>query len=309
MPHNNMVTPQSAGTLSYTRQLDSMESVCFAPGECLQADPLSPAFILLSTGLLTILLAVTLVKLRKAHSILAEERKRTESERDAFAAFARRIATIDTSPTPSTMPAAGGVTPLAASGSDQRLDEVRDHYRETVMGVAHYKEEYDETLEQNMTGEFGEDIAVAVSEGSMLTPQLQQALVNQSRVARDRRDRFLDRLDTEADELTTAEETANRIVTTIQTLNETRLSDRSYAELQDLWEQLRRLQYEVESLLEDRQHMLQRHGDPAEPDRTIQPYLYRSLDVTYPILDSGASIIGELRKARHRVLHHLTSRG
>lgn len=309
MPLNNMVVPQSAGALSYTRRLESVDSVCLAPGECLQADPLSPVVILLSTGLLTILLAVTLVQLRKAHSILAEERERTESERDAFAAFARRIATIDTSPTPATTPAAGGVTPLAVSGTDQRLGEVRNHYRETVMAVGHYDEEYGETLKQNMTGEFGEDLAVAVCEGSMFTPQLQQALVNQSQIARDRRDRFLDRLEQETEDLSTAEQTADRITATIDSLNERRLSDRSYGEMVDLWDRLGRLREDIEELLADRQQRLQRQGDPADVDRAIQPYLYRGLDVTYPILDTGTSLVEELQEARGRVLRSITRRG
>ncbi len=308
MSPNSMVSPPSAGTLSYTR-LESVDSVCLAPGECIQADPLSPLIVLVSTGLLTVLLAITLVKLRKAHSILEEERKRTESERDAFAAFARRIATIDTSPTPATTPSSGGVTPLAVSGTDQRLGEVRDHYRETVMAVGHYDEEYGETMKQNMTGEFGEDLAVAVCEGSMFTPQLQQALVTQSQVARDRRDRFLDRLAREADDLSTAEETADRIEATIQSLNETRLSERSYPELVDLWERLGRLRTEVETLLDDRQGELQRNGDPSDPDGAIQPYLYRSMNVTYPILDTGTSLVEEISEARHRVLRAITSRG
>lgn len=304
-----MVSPQSVGTLSYTRRLEGVDSVCLAPGECLQADPLSPTIILLSTGLLTILLAVTLVQLRRAHSILAEERERTESERDAFAAFARRIATIDASPTPATTPNSGGVTQMAVSGTDNRLGEVRDHYRETVMGVSHYEEEYDETLQQNMVGEFGEDIAIAVCEGSMFTPQLQQALVEQSQIARDRRDRFLDRLDKEEDEVSTAEETAGRIEETLERLNGTRLSDRSFAELVDLWVRLGRLRGDVEGMVADRQRMLQRNGDPSDPDAAIQPYLYRTLDVTYPILDTGATLADDLREARHRVLEHITSRG
>lgn len=309
MATNSMVSPQSAAALSYTRRLESVDSMCLAPGECLQADPLSPALVLLSTGLLTILLAVTLVQLRKAHSILAEERERTQSERDAFAAFARRIASIDTSPAPTPSPGAGGVTPMAVTGTDQRLGEVRDLYRDTVMAVGHYDEEYDETLQQNMTGEFGEDLAVAVCEGSMFTPQLQQALVNQSQLARDRRDRFLDRLDRESTELTEADETASRIHATIRQLNETKLSDRPYEDLADLWQRLGELRAEIETLIDDRQRQLQRNGDPSDPDAAIQPYLYRTLDVTYPVLDTGTSLVRDIQQARRRVLRALTSRG
>ena len=283
--------------------------MCLAPGECLQADPLSPALVLVSTGLLTILLAVTLVQLRKAHSILAEERERTQTERDAFAAFARRIASIDTSPAPTTTPGAGGVTPMAVTGTDKRLGEVRDLYRETVMGVGHYEEEYDETLQQNMTGEFGEDVAVAVCEGSMFTPQLQQALIDQSQLARDRRDRFLDRLDRESAELAEADETASRIHATIRQLNETKLSDRPYDDLAEVWGRLGELRAEIEALIEDRQHQLHRNGDPSDPDAAIQPYLYRTLDVTYPVLDTGTSLVAEIKQARRRVLRALTSRG
>ena len=307
MPVNTMVSAPPAASL--THRLQSVDSVCLAPSECIQAEPLSPALVLLSTGLLTVLLAVTLVQLRKAHSILAEERERTESERDAFAAFARRIASIDTSPRPAATGASGGVTPLAVSGSDDRLGEVKESYRETVMSMAHYDEEYGETLKRNMSGEFGEDVAVAVCEGSMFTPQLQQALIDQSQLARDRRDRFLDRLGRETDEVSTAQQTADRIESSLEALNERSLHDRSYSELIELWDTLGQFRSDVESLMRDRQQALQRNGNPLDPEKAIQPYLYRSLDVTYPVLDTGISLVEEIRQARRRVLRALMSRG
>ncbi|WP_456264523.1 DUF7260 family protein, partial [Aeromonas schubertii] len=58
--------------------------------------------------------------------------------------------------------------PLPTDG----LNDVQQAYRETVMSIAHYDEEYDEPLAQNLAFEVGEELAAAIMTHSQLTPYL-----------------------------------------------------------------------------------------------------------------------------------------
>ncbi|MFC6726651.1 hypothetical protein ACFQE1_20230, partial [Halobium palmae] len=53
-----------------------------------------------------------------------------------------------------------------ADGPDDGLREVRAAYRDTVMGMAHYDDEYGEPLATNMAAEFSEELAGAVADGT-----------------------------------------------------------------------------------------------------------------------------------------------
>ena len=100
-----------------------------------------------------------LSQMRRAHGTVRIERRRTNDERAAFAAFRSRLDAIPA--TTST-----GVTPDWLSASPQAIGHerpqmgtellaVRDAYRSTVMSVPHYEEEYNDTYVASLAAEFG----------------------------------------------------------------------------------------------------------------------------------------------------------
>lgn len=128
----------------------------------------------------------------------AAERERTEvaTERDAFEEFGERVGdlspvTVDRQP----VPLANGSTETL----DQRTEELREAYEETIMSVPHYDDVYGETLEENVTVEFGAEVAEVFRASSTVpfSPQHKGLLVNAAAQAAQDRARFCDAVDTE----------------------------------------------------------------------------------------------------------------
>jgi len=96
------------------------------------------------------------------------ERVRTEvaNERDAFEAFADRIATITVdSPRPPAL-MAGSVDTSVESSAAALL---RDGFEATVMAVPHYDDVYGESVEEHASAEFGPDLASLLSSKTSTT--------------------------------------------------------------------------------------------------------------------------------------------
>jgi len=88
------------------------------------------------------------------------------SERDAFDAFADRVATITVdSPRPPAL-MAGSVD---TSGTSSATAALREEYEATVMAVPHYDDVYGESIEENASAEFGPDLAILLSPETLTT--------------------------------------------------------------------------------------------------------------------------------------------
>jgi hypothetical protein len=247
-----------------------------------------------------------------AQTALTEEYERTEAEADAFAAFRDRVTTLDVSQ----LRPDGGIqitAPLQVRqqfSHPSRCEQVCQAYRETILSMPHYTAEYDESLRDHMAAEFGRDLVVNVFEGSQLTPQLQQALVDASQQAHDQREELRATLDAEAEALDTAQTTLREIGTTLQNRNAQPLSDFSFAELRNTYELLEEAEDRCQQVACERQHAL--HADEWACPGTavapgVQPYLYRELAITYPILADVAECCRLLRRARTRVIRTLAT--
>lgn len=119
---------------------------------------------------------------RSARERVATERQRTSAERDAFAQFTDRIADLDTSATNSPVgidqPAVAQPILRSGSQSDTQLADARDAYRDTVMNVSHYTDEYDESLDEHITAELSPDVATALTTSDQFTSPLQEQLIS-----------------------------------------------------------------------------------------------------------------------------------
>lgn len=305
---------QSDSISVHANDVGLADEVCRAAFQCGTPDALVHLVVFFATGLLTVFVLAAIIHLREARATVSEEQSRTAAEHDAFATFARRIAAID--------PGSPAVQPASSSGPtatltaephppDEALEQVTAAYRETVMAVPHYDEDYDETLATNMAEEFGEEIATAVVSGSQFTQQLKQALMHGSRDAQNRRRELLSGLDREAEDLDEAMDAFGEIDAAIDAVDESPLTDRSFDGLAAIWERLGEIEDRCNRIIDRRQQRIHEWSmsgprDAAAP--TLHEYLYQPLSVTYPILADGTGLADRIRTAQHRVLIALTRR-
>jgi len=103
----------------------------------------------------------------EAERALAEERTRTDEERQAMEAFAAAVRNI--SPTVAPTRESHQALQVRAGSNTTAFDSIRAAYRSTFMAVAHYEEDYDETYVESITEEFGPDVAVLLATGMEFT--------------------------------------------------------------------------------------------------------------------------------------------
>uniref|UniRef100_UPI00300ED242 DUF7260 family protein n=1 Tax=Halalkalicoccus ordinarius TaxID=3116651 RepID=UPI00300ED242 len=244
------------------------------------------------------------------------EHERILAERDAFKQFRECVADLDPSSTVSkTPPPSQEFSPSidrhSASSTVEGLDDIQQAYRDTVMNTPHYDEEYGDPLVQDMTIEFGEDLTAAIMTNAQLTSSLQHVVVQAATAASARRTAFSTRLDEEEATLEDAYQTLATIGEQYEQITD---QPRHQQSVDDLWETHQQLTKRIstcEHLVEERQ--TQRTDGHTSLPRTdevgdLQEYLYRSLDVTYPILADGTTVLERCLTARRRVEEELALR-
>jgi len=283
------------------------------PVGCIPAELLADALLYAGLGALTVFALAALAFIPDARAVLRRENERASDERDAFARFARRVADLDTSAAPS--PPSGGAQAnrapglngtLALSGTggsppDDRLARARRAYRDTVMSVPHYEEEYGESLSENVSAEFGESVALALEGADAFTPGLRRTLVEGAENARDRRNSLVRAIEKEETALRTAASTLSDVESGVESVSEGPTLPLSFEELMDRWGRLYDLEQECEELVEERQETIQSgYGVPLRLDGpiTLQEYLYDSLPVTHPILAEATRTLESVQDAQ-----------
>lgn len=218
----------------------------------------------------------------EARRILRSEQAEVTAERDAFEAFAERVAAIDP------VVEAASKPPLqrrvARDQQRNNMKQVRTVYRETVMDVPHYDAVYGEPLEENMATELGADLAggVCSEPGVPLTASVQRTLERAAARATAEREEFIQLLDRE-----------------IQSI------DHSEADLSGLLEQLdsttipawyrETFADRLDDLVHRRQEQLR--TDPALShcdEHELCTYLYQDESWTYPVLTAVTRLLETL---------------
>jgi hypothetical protein len=200
-----------------------------------------------------------------------------------------------------------GVGTLALSGSggtppDDRVERARRAYRDTVMSVPHYEEEYGESLAENVSAEFGESVAIALEGAEAFTPGLRRTLLEGAETARERRNSLVRAIEQEEAALRGAASTLSDVESAVESVNDggSTLS-LSFEQLMDRWGRLYDLERECEGVVEERQESIQSgYGVPLRLDGpiTLQEYLYDSLPVTHPILAEATRLLEAVREAQ-----------
>ena len=242
----------------------------------------------------------------RAQSIVAVERDRTTAEHDAlqqFASHCRRIEPTTTQTATSSMVIDPTQTLIGESQQDSSLPRLREAYRQTVMAVPHYEDEYNELLAENLSAEVGEALATALTSEQHLTPHLIQTLHHAVQQAAAERDAFLTDLDREAAALNTAHATLTDITQWLADRAVQPFENWSIDERYATHDTLRTYEHQCDMLAAERQEMLYAGQITVSRIETdlFTTYLYQALDVTYPVLADLAAVGDLLEQARHRV--------
>lgn len=255
---------------------------------------------------------------RSAIEVVATDRDRTTSERKAFTRFSDRLSEFSvagvaskTNP-PRHTPAQAVLDQTFISRSESQITRVCKLYRETVMGVDHYSEEYGDSLGESITDEFGSETAAALANTDHLTPQLRDRLLEASNRAQKSRHALLQGLKHEHSALQDADETLSELGAGLNDILSAQSSLQTWPdeELTTAQKNLHERERKCNRLATDRQTTLHEQRVPSTHhiDLEFIEYLYRSLPVTYPVLTDITSLTDTLRTACDGIDDTLASR-
>ena len=254
---------------------------------------------------------------RSAIAVVETDHERTTTERDAFASFLHRISDLDVSSADlqpnraQQVSAQTLITPETARHPESQLVRVRSAYRDTIMNVAHYDEDYGDSLPESLAEEFSPEIATAVLTSDQLTPPLRSRLIDATHHAREGRHALLQGLENERTALNTADENLTPLSADLNDILSAESfhtwSDEDLATERDC---LHAHQQECDQLAADRQATLQEQRIPSTHhiDHEFTQYLYESLPVTYPVLTDIASLAETLQNTQQGVKRALNER-
>ena len=303
-----MVSVSPLATRVSMRNVEMVDDVCRSSLACGGVDLATIALISI-TAVLALLLFAAIVHVWDAETLLDAELRRLAAERDAFSEFGRRVADIEAAETSAAVQTTGGLVTTTRTITDDRLDRVQDAYRETVMGVGHYDEDYGEPLAENLAAEFGDGVAVAVVDGNEFTPQLKAALMQSAQEATRQRASFISTLESEAESLAEAASILEGVEEERASLAEAPMPSRSYEELVGDWHRLGQLRDRCGRLVSDRQRRLRELSAALPPGSgELHEYLYDELPVSHPVLADAAALSESVAELRGRVLKSVTRR-
>jgi hypothetical protein len=232
------------------------------------------------------------------------------AERDAFRRFAARIEGVGADAGAASVAGTDAPVSVRTKPPDSGMGTVTEAYRQTVMDVEHFGEEYDESLATNAAAELSPEVAAALASRGTLTPQLRGALVTQGREAATRRENLLDTIDAEAAALETATERLRSIETEVERLDETGFLPYSYAELQETYERVGDLRGDCEDVIDERQGV--HHETHPSANRMdgfdFRQYAYDDLDVNHPVLADAMGLIERIDDVESQVVRSILRR-
>ncbi|UWG47911.1 Uncharacterized protein HSRCO_1632 [Halanaeroarchaeum sp. HSR-CO] len=260
-------------------------------------------------GLVLVGVASVLSHLYDAEDRVEAEMREVVAERNAYRAFAEAIDSI-----PVVQPAGAVATPQSIQTMETRaapVDHVRRAFEETVMAVDHYDDTYGETWETHLVNEFDADFLGGLREGSGVNRPMKRALQQRALDAASRRDELIQVLSTEQAAVEDATATLDEIETSLSSMDDGSLDERSFEELMETYAALETLEDRTVRLARRRQRQIHnetRCGRWDTSDLTLQEYLYGPLSMTYPVLHTTTRLTDDLGTARHSVVETMTAR-
>lgn len=220
---------------------------------------------------------------------LHTEHTRTSDELAAFESFAERIREISTKQIGSS----AGPAALTEYPSGKGIRTVRKIYRSTVMGVAHYDEEYGDGLFESVAEEFGPSVADTLRENGTLDAQVKQVLLALTAQAITRRRRHLNVIDAESESVREAADRLRPIAEEINAIDRVDFEAESFGGLDGYRARTEELLDQCDAVAKTRQSDLCDHQSTiglSEGTATIPLYMYQNLDVRFPVLSVIATL-------------------
>ena len=279
---------------------------CSGTIECALTGLADHVLILLWLLIMVVVALASLAFLPRAQQLCERERQRATAEYDAFDDFLSQLQGFASNGSTTTAEAVGNGSLMHQQAAAQidGLAKVRDAYRDTVMAVPHYEEDYDESLIENMGAELGEELAHAAVDGGQLVDPLKRGLIAAARDARDRRADFLEMLDEEGDSLDRHSVRLEKLADRVDRAVGPRCSDETYNGLRRRRERLLRCADEIESTIATRQEDRTQGRTAtvqAMKGTDLQEYLYAPMEVTYPVLAECSRLLNQIEIGRKRI--------
>lgn len=294
-------------------QPDIPTDLCSGTVECALAGFADHVLILIWLLVLIVVAVSSLVFLPRAEQLCDRERRRATVEFDAFDQFLSRLQGYSSSGAAVTTEPVGGGSLIQqqAVAHGDALAKVREAYRETVMAVPHFEEDYDESLIEHMSAELGEEIAYATVDGGPLSEPIKRGLLAASRDARDRRADFIELLDEESESLNRHTASFEDIHERVNNATSPRCANESFNGLHRRRDALLNCSEEIESTVAARQQD-RTEGRTAAiqmmDGTNLQEYLYRPMEVTYPVLGEGTRLLSQIQVSLRRIEDELIYR-
>ena len=206
-----------------------------------------------------------------------------------------------------------GALALTSSRSDSqnKLETVREQYRETAMSVPRYEEVYGESFREHLRAEFGADLASVVLRDDDLTEPIQSLLVSQATTATLERKQHLELLDAEYEAVVNANSQLQSTETVLTDVDPSYLYQYSFEELFEYEDEIRGEIETCQELIKTRQHEIHSSSNQfhSRSGKTVlQEYLYQSLETSFPVLSTALGQVRKLNDRRQAVIDSLTQR-
>ena len=248
-------------------------------------------------------------RIEQALAVVQREIDCIEAELTAFRRFRTQLVSIEpTAQSAGTVnTSAGGISALSARQPkpDTSLRAVREAYRETVMAVPHFEAEYDDSLEANMSMEFGPELGTQIATGTRLTSQLYEALLAASEGARDERETLLPALERERKSLQSVQATLGDCERRAAALGANARRTTDPARLDSIDDQLAKIEASCEAAAATRQQQLHSRSAAALSGvggTSLVRYLYDDCPVTCPALADTVTCLDTIRRHRRHCI-------
>ncbi|ODR79187.1 hypothetical protein BG842_07275 [Haladaptatus sp. W1] len=230
-------------------------------------------------------------EISEAQQLIEKEESQVQAEADAFEDFLDRLDKISPHPYQTDGGGLQGTVQSQSRSSPTLQGAIQTAYRETVLSVSHWEDEYGkETVLESLGNEFGPEVAAGVAGGSATWSQLlMDQLQDATKEALESRQQTFPLLIKERKQL---EELCSSLAEIGTELAAIERGEYSFAERSD---RLTSIQERLDVLTHDQQAYLRRRKRSNKKLFTV--YLYADLDADYP----GLAALATARRILDRI--------
>ena len=178
--------------------------------------------------------------------------------------------------------------------------KVRTAYRDSIMSVSHYEEEYGDTYLSSINEELGPDLATALTESSELTPISKSALINQIDNTIEGRKQLRKTVQSEQNSIESTYNELYDIGKFINQCSEYKISSLNNDQIVEFESTLSNNVEMLDEISVTRQqdlHKIQKSSQTNKASSDLHSYFYQSISTDYPVLET----IGKLGRENNKL--------